>query len=317
MPLAVWILLGVLIFALISLIGMIAATWHIGKGVYESILVRQTPEKWGRECSAPDVPEHKKMFDEGVEWGEKHVGAMKEVSITSVDGLKLAGQYFDFGSKRCALIIPGRSESLLYSYYFAKPYHEAGCNILVIDVRAHGMSEGKYNTVGTMESHDIAEWCKAAVSYGNEEVIVHGICVGGASTVAAGARGELPKEVAAFVTEGLYTSFPESFKQHMITDKRPVFPVLYEVMFNLWRNTGANPWKETPGKVIDEFTIPTLFLHGREDKFSIPPTAEYLFAKCGAEKKKLVWFEKGSHSHLRINAPEKYDEAIKAFLKEI
>ena len=36
----------------------------------------------------------------------------------------LIGEYFDFGKDRCVIILPGRCESLMYSYYFAPPYEK-------------------------------------------------------------------------------------------------------------------------------------------------------------------------------------------------
>ena len=59
-----------------------------------------------------------------------------------------------------------------------------------------------------------------------------------------------------------------------------------------------------------------LFLYGTQDIFSIPEKSKKLFAACAAEDKKLVWFDKGGHSHLRINNIEKYDATILDFLKQ-
>jgi hypothetical protein len=39
-----------------------------------------------------------------------------------------------------------------------------------------------------------------------------------------------------------------------------------------------------------------------------------MFDKCPSENKKLVWFEDGRHSKLRIVYPERYDGAIADFL---
>ena len=62
---------------------------------------------------------------------------------------------------------------------------------------------------------------------------------------------------------------------------------------------------------------PILFLHSREDPYSTPDQAEKLFEKCKSPNKRLVWFEKGRHSRVRVNAPEKYDNTIIEFLKDL
>lgn len=157
MPFWIWLILG---FVLLSFLGMFAATWPIAKKVYHNILVRTGPEKWTRANSYPPNPEHTRMFDLGMDWARENEARKRPFSSKN-EGLKLAGEYFDFGHKRCAIIFPGRTESLYYSYYFAQPYAEAGCNILVVDSRAHGLSEGKYNYCSTREWSDVIA-CRAS-----------------------------------------------------------------------------------------------------------------------------------------------------------
>jgi fermentation-respiration switch protein FrsA (DUF1100 family) len=62
---------------------------------------------------------------------------------------------------------------------------------------------------------------------------------------------------------------------------------------------------------------PLLMLHGREDVFSLPAKAELLYALSPSAHKKLVWFDHGMHSHLKIVAPEKYDAVVGEFIKSL
>jgi hypothetical protein len=55
-------------------------------------------------------------------------------------------------------------------------------------------------------------------------------------------------------------------------------------------------------------------LHGTGDIYSLPTRTKEIFGKCPSENKKLVWFEDGRHSMLRIVYPEQYDRAIGDFL---
>ena len=193
MPFWIWLILG---FVLLSFLGMFAATWPIAKKVYHNILVRTGPEKWTRANSYPPNPEHTRMFDLGMDWARENEARKRPVFIEN-EGLKLAGEYFDFGHKRCAIIFPGRTESLYYSYYFAQPYAEAGCNILVVDSRAHGLSEGKYNYCSTREWSDVIAWSRFAHDQlGCSDVVLHGICVGGAAVVLAAAKPDFPAYVS-------------------------------------------------------------------------------------------------------------------------
>ncbi len=283
--------------------------------LYSVLLVRNKPEKWGRECSIPDDEEYRRMFDIGMAWEEKHRSCKREVSVVS-DGLKLVGEYFDLGGRRAVIIIAGRMESLLYSYYFAEPFCRAGCNVLVIDNRAHGLSEGRVSSLGYKEYRDIIEWSKLLHDkLGNERVTLHGICIGASAALFAAVSDKCPDYVDSLSVEGMYVNFYESFKNHMIVDRpeKKRFPVMQEVMLHIRVFSGANVVTDGPIKRIGKLKKPILFLHSREDKYSLPEKAQLLYDKCTAPKR-LVWFDKGAHSRIRINNTEKYDGAIVDFL---
>lgn len=319
MPTFVYILLGIVAFLALSGLGvMFAYTYPISKRVYQEQLVRTSPEKWGRTCSFPDNQEQLAMWDEGCAWAKENKAFAKEVTITN-EGLHLYGEYYDFGSNRCVIILPGRCESLMYSYYFAPPYQQAGFNVLVIDSRCHGKSDGIHNTIGVKEAGDVIAWSNfACQELGNKEIWYHGICIGTASALFAMTAENCPGQVRGFVTEGCFVSFRETFKQHMIVDKRPLFPVLDLVMLHIRKHAKTNVYLQKPIGVIGKLNpnIRALFLYGKKDVFSLPEKSQRLFNRCSCKDKKLVWFENGGHSHLRINNTNEYDAAIIEFTKE-
>ena len=312
------ILVIIAVLLLGGLIFMIVYTYPIAHRVYEEQLVRTSPEKWGRTCSFPDDAEQMQMWDDGVAWMERNCDRITELQIEN-DGLQLFGQYFDFGADRCVIILPGRCESLVYSYYFAPPYEKAGFNVLVVDTRCHGKSDGKYNTIGVKESGDILKWAELVhTQFGNREIYFHGICIGTSSGLFALTAKNAPDYLRGLVTEGCYVSFPETFKRHMMALKRPIFPVLQLAMLQIYRHTGTNVYRQKPISAIRRIRpdCRILFLYGQQDVFSIPEKSRKLFAACASEDKKLVWFEKGGHSHLRINNTEAYDQAIIDFFRK-
>lgn len=313
------IILIVIAFLIISgFIAMLLYTVPIAKRVYQEQLVRTSKEKWGRVCSAPDNEEQFQMWNDGVKWAEENRDRMTEVE-TENDGFHLFGEYYDFGADRCVIILPGRCESLMYSYYFAEPYKKAGFNVLAIDTRCHGKSDGKYNTIGVKESRDVLRWARLAKEkLNNKEVWFHGICIGTSAGIFAMTDKDCPEYVKGFVTEGCFVSFRETFKRHMIAEKRPLFPVLDLVMLLINRHTGTNVYKDKPISAIKKLKPETkvLFLYGKKDIFSVPEKTQQLFDACSAKNKKLVWFSEGGHSHLRINNTEKYDKVIFDFFKE-
>ena len=311
-----YVLIGLAAVVAGGLIFMFIYTVPIAKRVYRTQLVRTEPEKWGRVCSAPDDAEQSAMWQAGLAWAAEHRDAMREVAVQN-EGLDLYGEFYDFGSKRCAVILPGRCESLCYSYFFAPPYQAAGMNVLVIDTRCHGKSGGKYSTIGVAESRDLLVWLRFLIDEcGMEAIYLHGICIGSNAGYLAMARKDCPAEVKGFVAEGSYMSFRESFKRHMIVDRRPLFPVLDLVMLEIWRHTRTNVVRQSPRRLVKKLHQRALFLFGEQDTFSIPPKSRRLFNTCASRDKRIVWFAKGRHSHLRLTNTKKYDQAIMEFLAD-
>lgn len=275
-------------------------------------LKRTKKEKWSRTCSN-DEQAQRDMYDIGMLWYNENVSRKTELHIVN-EGLNLFGEYYDFGYDRAVIIVPGRTESLRYGYYFAKPYVESGYNLLVIDQRAHGDSDGKYNTVGFDEHRDVIAWAGYLHDcFGVRSVVLHGICIGASCALFAMTAPHTPDYLTAMVAEGMYPTFYDSFKNHMIALKKPTFPFM--AFINLWMRlcTGYS-MKHGPIHVIHDYKKPLLMLHGKEDLYSLPSTAKTLYESAGSESKELVWFEKGAHSQLRYADSEAYDQAIKAFL---
>ena len=284
--------------------------------VYKRTLTRENGDKWSREMPAEIDPEQIPMYEAGCVWSEKNAEYKTDVSVTR-DGLTLRGEYYDFGSKKCVMVLSGRTESLRYGYYFAIPYAERGYNVLVLDPRGHGLSEGTYNTVGFEESLDDIEWVKMLVNeYGIESVVFHGICIGAAGGMLAITNKDCPSEVDGIVTEGMYPNFGESLKNHLIEKKRSVFPTF--ALVDAWmKHYTGHSMKNGPIDVIDRLEKPLLMLHSREDKYSTPEYAQKLYDKAGWDDKRLVWFEHGRHSMLRITDTQRYDSSIGEFLMHL
>ena len=299
-----------------GLISMLAVTFPIANKVYKNHLVRTSKDVWGsHECSAPDNEEQVAMWNEGIAWADGVKDKIKPVHIVN-EGLNLYGEYFDFGNRKCVIILPGRCECLKYSYFYAKPYQELGYNVLVIDTRCHGNSDGKYSSIGKHEHKDVIAWSNMLISeYGINEICLHCICIGSASGILACTAKNSPKEIKSIVVEGCFATFRDSFKEHMIALNRPVFPVLDEIMILLYFKTGLNVYRHSPEANVKKLKQNILFLHSEKDIFSKPEKAQKLFDKCGSENKKLVWFAKGGHSHIRINNHQAYDDAIIEFLQ--
>lgn len=281
--------------------------------LYLKLMVRTSKKKWTRECSEVKDKEQVAMFEAGLEWEKDYEPYRHDVSVTN-DGYSLYGEYFDYGFDKAVIIISGRSEGCRYSYYYAKPYRDAGYNVLVIDNRCHGLSGGKLLTFGLKEYTDILTWGKLLnEQYGVKNIVLHGICIGAATALYALVSDNAPSYFGGMIADGMYTTYYDSFKNHIVDRKHKTFPVLQEVFFLIKTISKVDAIHYGPVYCIDKLTKPVLFIHSKKDRFSLPEEMEVLYEKCTAPKK-LVWFEEGAHSHIRIRNEEAYDRAISDFV---
>lgn len=293
----------------------IYAMFFAGYKIYTLTLKRQGKDDWGREVSFDDE-EHRSMDDEGMAWHRKHFDKKQDVHIVN-KGLNLYGEFYDFGTDKCVMVLSGRTESLRYGYFFAGPYSECGLSVLVVDPRSHGYSDGEYNTVGFEEGGDALAWVKFLhEEKGINSVIFHGICIGSAAGVYATISPECSEYIKGIVTEGMFVNFAESVNNHLIERNRKYFLLLGCVDFWMKKYTGHSMMKG-PIDVIDKLEKPILMLQSKEDIYSTPENAKKLYDKCSSNCKKLVYFDKGAHSLVRINNKEKYDREIFQFLTEL
>ena len=310
------VLLIAAIVAFIALSGFIfmwVYVWGIAKKQYSEMFIRTSPDKWARGNSCPENEEHSVMFNAGMKWGEENASYKEDIEITSKDGLKLRGEYFNFGYDRAALILAGRAETVLYCYYFADLFQKAGCNVIVVDPRACGLSEGIYTTAGMKEGEDAGLWIDYIHErYGIEKFFIHGICVGSAQAIYVAAAHQA--YLKGIILEGPYSAFYKVLLMRTKNHGKPTFPVCIQMAMLYKKLAGVNVFKNKPIEEIKKVEVPALFLCGREDKSNSPDDFELIYNACGSAKKKFVWFDHGAHSHLRIVNLEKYDSEVIEFL---
>ena len=312
------ILLVVGIVLGLGLIFSLMIPFIISHIIYSKTLTRSKKSPWGREqCSEPGCIPLETMWARGLEWKKGFAQYIKEVSIKSNDGLKLAGQWFDYGFDKTVIILPGRRETLVYSYFYANPYKDAGVNVLVIDQRAHGLSEGKYSTCGIKEAEDVSLWMKYLHDELNQkEIFIHGICVGTCCTsiVATKYKTDYLKGV---IFDSMFITYKEIYKIHYLESGHSLFPVYYLIWMWYRLTTKCKIDDSRPDKYMPLLDLPALFIWGKKDIYCLPEKSQILFDKCASKNKQLEWFEEAEHSRVRLNDEERYDKVIRAFLGRV
>ena len=115
--------------------------------------------------------------------------------------------------------------------YYAEQYYKRGYNVLVVDLRGHGQSQGDYIGMGWHDRLDIIDWANYLIKQNpNCKIILHGVSMG-AATVMMATGENLPDNIRVAVEDCGYTADCE--KQKLVVEGAShaesvgVNPVLY------------------------------------------------------------------------------------------
>ena len=197
--------------------------------------------------------------------------AFSEHTIESFDGLNLYGRYLKNGdSKKTVMLFHGyrscgeKDFSGSFKYYV-----DSGFNVLLVDQRAHGKSEGKLITFGVKESRDVISWLNFILkTYGDDkEIFLIGLSMG-AATVKFSARFEMPDNVKGIIADCGFNS-PEKIirkvaKQNFRINGFLLMPAI-NILCKLFGKFSV--YEVTSETALKNLKKPILFIHGTADNF--------------------------------------------------
>lgn len=250
------------------------------------------------------TPEMKKWYSENGE----------DVYIMS-DSLRLHGKLFKNSGTKYALVCHGYTSKAKHMAGFVNKFHSLGYNVLAVDARAHGDSEGTKIGMGWVERFDVIEWIKYIISLEPDaQIILHGVSMG-ASTVLMASGEELPKNVKAIIADCGYTSEWDEFRQEADVLHIPWFPVLNASSAILKVRDGYDFKQASAVEQVKKSHIPTLFIHGSKDELVPYGMLNELYSAANCEKE-ILTIQGAGHALSSSVAPELYWNTVETFLKK-
>lgn len=235
---------------------------------------------------------------------------------TSKDGLKLHNYLLKNNSNKWVITVHGyTSEGKLMSNY-GKKFYDMGYNVLIPDLRGHGMSEGDYIGMGWDERLDIIDLINYIIDVDKDsEIVLFGVSMG-AATVMNVSGENLPSNVKAIIEDCGYTSAWDQFSYQL--DELfglPPFPMMHTA--SLIGKFRAGYWLKdaSPLEQVKKSKTPTLFIHGDKDDFVPFSMLEQVYNACSAPKEKLVVEGAGHAKSSKVN-PDMYWNGISKFLSK-
>ncbi len=261
-------------------------------------------------------PHHEQM----IEWIKRaHSLPHTEVSIRSHDGLKLCGTYYEFEK--------GAPIDILFHGYHGCAKQDLsggvfrcralGHNVLIVDHRAAGKSEGHVITFGINESRDCVAWAHyvAREIDPNAKIFLGGISMGAATVLMASAM-ELPTNVVGTVADCGYTSARDIIKK-VIRDMHLPADLLYPFVRIGARLFGRfDPDENSPIASMPNCRLPVIFFHGETDAFVPISMSRENYEACTASKHFVITPNAGHGLCFPVDPPT-YVREIKAFFEPL
>ncbi len=262
---------------------------------------------------------YKPLYPQLIAWIKSARSLKSEkLEITSFDGLKLRGKYYEYKK--------GAPIEILFHGYRGNGERDLSAgiercfllerNVLIVDQRACGASEGRFITFGIKERYDCIKWAEFVAEKFNNEVpiIISGVSMG-AATVLMCCNQQLPSSVKCILADCGFTS-PKEIIKKVIKDLKLPVKIFYPLI-----KLGAKLFGRfdiencSPLECVKQSKLPIIYIHGKTDAF-VPAEMSLTLYENTASKKSLLLIDNAGHGLAFPIDKKSYLSAIKDFEKE-
>jgi len=261
----------------------------------------------------PSGAAYEPFRDQMVSW-IREIRALPQVQfqITSYDGLKLSGKFYEFA--------PGAPIELMFHGYRGNAERDLsggvqrcfqlGRSALVVDQRCSGSSDGTAITFGVKEHLDCLKWIDFMIGHFGSDVriILTGISMGAATVLMAAGR-DLPPNVIGVLADCGYNSSRDIMFAVIRNMKLPpqlCYPFV-KLGARIFAHFDPDAW--SPEQAVRHCKVPVIFFHGDGDGF-VPCWMSRINYEACVSRKKLVIIPGADHGLSYPVAPECYLKAL-------
>jgi fermentation-respiration switch protein FrsA (DUF1100 family) len=227
------------------------------------------------------------------DWGM----AFEEVDIEAADGIRLHGWFIPRdGANRVLLFFHGNAGNISHRGDTIHLFHRLGMNVLIIDYRGYGKSQGTPSEAGLYRDARAAwDYLVDEKQYSKQDIIIFGRSLGGA--VAADLA--MAVKPGGLILESTFSSARDMARQIF-----SVITYLLHIRYSF----------DTVDKLA-HINSPVLVLHSREDE--IIPHAQGIKVYEAANEPKQFFEMKGDHNYGFIQSQPGYEIKLADWLRGI
>ncbi|MDK0864232.1 alpha/beta hydrolase [Clostridium perfringens] len=259
------------------------------------------------------------LFDEAL----YNSASKEDITLKSFDGLNLTSTLImnENPTNKFIVLVHGVSICYVGSLKYFDIFYRNGFNVLIVNQRRHGKSEGKYSTYGFYEKYDVNMWIEYLKSrFGNDIILgLHGESMGAGTVMETIPLNDSIK----FVIEDCgYSNFHEligfqithEYKNRLV--RKILRPSLIFANFFMKTKAKFSMKKIVPIDIVASSSLPMMFVHGKEDYFVPWYMAVDLYKAKTKGYKELYLVEGAKHAEaLEVNKIL-YEKKIMTFIEK-
>ena len=190
---------------------------------------------------------------------------------------------------------------------------DLGHNVILVDQRGTGRSEGRCMTFGIKERFDAMAWAKYAVNEFGEDVDITLVGISmGAATVCMATELKLPDNVKGVIADCPYSSAFDIIYKVATQDKHLPAAVMYLVDLSAQLFAGFDLRNMTAAKAAEKTNVPILIIHGEADTF-VPPEMSKEIEDANPKMVQRHTFPGANHGTSYLHDPERYIKLVDDF----
>ena len=220
---------------------------------------------------------------------------LEEIWLTASDGVRLNANFLPAPeSSKVLLWFHGNAENIGMGLDHLKSLEPLGINILAVDYRGYGKSDGSPDEHGVYRDAEAAyRWLTEERRFEPRNIFVYGHSLGGAVAVDLASRFPC----GGLIVESSFTSIPDMARR------------IYRIPFlqYLPRSRFDSLAK------IKKVSSPVLIIHGKQDQV-VPFEMGRRLYEAAREPKTFLPIEDAAHDDPYVVGGERYDDALREFL---
>ena len=230
------------------------------------------------------------LFDEAL----YNSASKEDITLKSFDGLNLTSTLImnENPTNKFIVLVHGVSICYVGSLKYFDIFYRNGFNVLIVNQRRHGKSEGKYSTYGFYEKYDVNMWIEYLKSrFGNDIILgLHGESMGAGTVMETIPLNRLVRKILR--------------------------PSLIFANFFMKTKAKFSMKKIVPIDIVASTSLPMMFIHGKEDYFVPWYMAVDLYKAKTKGYKELYLVEGAKHAEaLEVNKIL-YEKKIMTFIEK-